>query len=322
MSPITGLTEPTSTARDGGAVCSPPESSKESGDLSSAGDAARPRNRGRSTGAKRGCELRDPVAVARRLRAACRRLLDLRGDDAVENRLVPRIERIVTESTDDPGWANAVLKQLPPSHVAASQAARSSYESRLEFECADKVLAGEGAIADYRFYKVAEQLVGEELSLVPVKPENVLLIGSGPLPLSGVLVHRMTGAQVACVDCDPRAIAQSSRLLRKLGLDQALEVSCCHGEKIQASHYDLVVIALLAKPKAAILANLSQTIRRDSYILCRTSTGLRTLLYEPADVTLGPAFEVVDEQIAVGNLAVSTMLLRPCASQAADFRCR
>ena len=149
----------------------------------------------------------------------------------------------MTESSDDPVFGDTVLRQLPPSHLAASQVARTSWESRREFELASQVLAGEATLADYRFYQVAEQLIGQELSLVPAKPENVLFIGSGPLPLTAVLIHQRTGAHVTCVDCDPEAIAQSSRLLSKLSLDQALRVSCGYGDQIPACRFDLVVIA-------------------------------------------------------------------------------
>lgn len=257
----------------------------------------------------------DPRATARLLRQACRRILVPGGTADEEDRQVPRIHRIVTQSPDDPAWAKDVLEQVPQSHVAASQAARGSWESRRELELADKVLTGEAILADYLFYGIAEQLIWRELALVPTKPENVLFIGSGPLPLTAVLIHQQTGAHVTCIDCDPTAVARSSRLLSKLHLHDAVSVSCGYGEEVQAGRYDLVVIALLARPKAAILVNIAKALRLDGHVLCRTSTGLKTLLYEPTEAIFTPALELVGEQIGAGSLAVSTLLLRPAATR-------
>ena len=205
--------------------------------------------------------LTDPATTAKVLRRACRPLLESPRDADVEDRQVPLIERIVTESPNDPAWGNAVLEQLPPSHVAACQETRCSWECRRELEFVARVMAGEASLSGYLFYKEAQRLIRRELSLVPAKPENVLFIGSGPLPLTGVLIHEMTGAHVTCIDCDRKAIAHSHRLLLKLGLHRAVCVSCGYGEEIQAHCYDLIVIALLAKPKAAILANVWRTMR-------------------------------------------------------------
>jgi Nicotianamine synthase protein len=253
----------------------------------------------------------DPFATARALRRTCRRLLSSPGDPDEEDRQVPRIQQLVTQGPDDRAWATEVLKRIPPSHAAASRAARGPWETRRELELVGRILTGEATLADYLFYGVAEQLIDQELALLPANPEDILFIGSGPLPLTAVLMHQQTGAYVTCIDCDPLAVAHSSRLLSKLRLDDAITVSSGRGEEVRIGRHDLVVIALLAQPKAAILANVANALRPDGHVLCRTSAGLKTLLYEPTEAILTPAFELVGEQIGAGSLAVSTLLLRP-----------
>ena len=255
--------------------------------------------------------LPDPGEVAAELLDASRPLVKFPCNPRVEDRQVPLIERIVVTSPEDPEWVEAVLGRLPDTVVEASRCARCSWECRREVELVDRVLYEGAELSSYLFYEDAKWLIRRELGLVPGRPRRVLFIGSGPLPLTAMLVHADSGARVTCLDCDSEAVDRSRCLLSRLGLLREIRVRHGRGEEFPAGGYDLVVVAVLAKPKAPILANVRRTMRPGGHILCRTALGLRSLLYEPAGDPPALDFERDGSQAAVGRLAVSTMLLRP-----------
>jgi hypothetical protein len=122
---------------------------------------------------------------------------------------------------------------------------------------------------------------------------------------------------VDCLDANVPAIEASRKLLAKLGLSDQIHVHEGSGESFDVSPYDVIVIALLAKPKKQILQNIHQTSSDDCQVICRTSHGLRQLLYEPTrfDAELLQHFTLEDERIVVGSYddTISSVLLRKLA---------
>ena len=88
------------------------------------------------------------------------------------------------------------------------------------------------------------------------------------------------------------------------------------------SDYDLIVIALLAKPKRRILRNLRKNTASGCRILCRTSYSLRTVVYEPTPETALGGFQLVGQQIAEGEQTISTFLLERAMSIVPNVRLR
>jgi ribosomal protein S18 acetylase RimI-like enzyme len=237
---------------------------------------------------------------------------------------ITRLERLVFESGDDEAGAQAAMRELTPWEVSALNDAYCAWETEVEFRFSRAVLAGEET--DLRRYLLSDRfdtLIRRELALLSgPPPQRILFIGSGPLPISAYYLHRLTGKRVDCLDRDPAAVAVSRQLIETLGLGDALHVFNGEGESFHISDYDLIVVALLAKPKRRILRNLRKKAAPGCRILCRTSYGLRRLVYEPTseDVLLG--LDVRGKQVAHGEQTISTLLLRGTAHVASDVRLR
>lgn len=248
--------------------------------------------------------------LASSIRDACLKLASQPGHAEIEDELVPWLERAVLLSPSDLDFVRGVLDRLGPELLLTAQLAYESWETRLEQKFAEGVLAGSMGLSAYLLYERFRKLLKRELSLLPAEPKNVLFIGSGPVPISALLVHDLTGAKVTCIDQNPQAVAVSRKLIAEMGFERSISVYETLGQEVVADKYDVVLVALLAKPKADILANIHRSIRPDGYVLCRTSRGLRQLLYESTAVAFAPLYEVVAEQIADGDLTISTLLLR------------
>jgi L-amino acid N-acyltransferase YncA len=198
------------------------------------------------------------------------------------------------------------------------------WETLLEHQYAEDILCGkERTLDNYHLDKRFERLVQRELSLLnDDPPQRILFIGSGPLPITAFYIHKATNQPVDCLDHNPAAVEVSRRVIEKLGLQESVRVFNGYGESFDISDYDLIVIALLAKPKRRILRNLRKKTAPGCRILCRTSYSLRTVVYEPTpEIALG-GFQVVGEQIAEGEQTISTVLLERALSIVPNVKLR
>lgn len=159
------------------------------------------------------------------------------------------------------------------------------WESELERLFTESLLSGDcSSLNEYRLSARFERLLKREVSLLTVKnPKRALLIGSGPFPISGIYLQRMLGIPVDCLDNQPASVAQSRHLIKEMALE-GLEVILDDGCSVDASAYDVVLVALLSKPKPEILKNLYCKSNDHCQVICRTSHGFRRLVYETTDL--------------------------------------
>lgn len=135
-------------------------------------------------------------------------------------------------------------------------------------------------------------------------PGRVCVLGSGPLPLTALLLARGFGATVEAVDRDPEATALAGAVLGRLRGGGRVRPRCGDAADFAGSaEADLVVLAALVgldpAEKRSVIAAVAERMRPTALLLVRSAHRLRTLLYPPLSV---------DELSAAG-----TGLLRPLA---------
>ncbi|KAI7905514.1 Nicotianamine synthase [Cokeromyces recurvatus] len=133
----------------------------------------------------------------------------------------------------------------------------------------------------------ALQSVGANLN------HSIVFIGSGPLPLSSILMYEMLSTATTLkehtltihnLDRDQESISVSNILLEKLGIHHGV-----HQHTIDAAEYldytssDVVILGALVgqdvKEKMEFLTNISSKMKQGSFIMIRSSHSLRKLLY-------------------------------------------
>lgn len=234
---------------------------------------------------------------------------------------VQELERAIFSFDGEQDGAEAVLEGLTAEDFATLTDAYSVWETELEGQFAQRLISGEVQISDYLLFDRFDELLRRELSLVKgLRPQRILFIGSGPMPVSAIHMHLQTGVPVDCLDRDPDTVALSRQLLAKAGFSETIRVFCDKGEEYDVSEYDLILVALLAKPKRSILKNLRKRARPGTHILCRTSMGLRRLVYEPTVDRDVYGFHISGQQVAVGDQTISTWLLQQSECAAADVK--
>ena len=184
------------------------------------------------------------------------------------------------------------------------------WETTVENIFAQSILDGSATSwKDYTLYERFRNLIAKELEILSVFDyTSILFIGSGPFPITALLIHEFTGKVVDCLEKDENAAVVSRSVLRKLGLEKKIRIHIGDGGTFDLSGYDVVLNALLAKPKWNIMKNIRNS-NLNARVLCRTSFGLRQLLYESTPDNAFHGFSEVSRQLATYNDTISTLLL-------------
>jgi GNAT superfamily N-acetyltransferase len=234
---------------------------------------------------------------------------------------IMQLEKHLFSLEADDARARTVLEGLASNAMSSVHDAYCLWETGLERQFAVNLANGNAALTDYPLYERFDELVRRELSLVSaVPPQRVLFIGSGAFPISAIHLHFQTGAPVDCIGHLPDDVVLSRQALEKCGAGGPVRVFDDNEESYELEDYDLILIALRARPKKSILKNLRKRCRLGCRILCRTSTGLRQLIYEPTAARDLRGFHIRGEQRAEGPQTISTWLLETAGSAVSGIR--
>ncbi len=112
--------------------------------------------------------------------------------------------------------------------------------------------------------------------------ERVVFVGSGPLPLSAIVMHLHGRMAMTCLDLNPRACEASERLLRRLGLEGSITVLPMDGAEFDYRPFRRIVVASLVPNKDAVLERVRAT-SPEAIVGVRTAEGMKRLIYEAVD---------------------------------------
>jgi hypothetical protein len=232
---------------------------------------------------------------------------------------VVNLERLIFEMDAFEALSRELLNELSAEQRQQLNRAYCVWETELE----KQFVSGNSSrlrVEKYLLNTRFDHLVHKEIELLgEFTPERVLFIGSGPFPISAIHYQRKLKMPVHCLEKEPSALAISNQAIHELSLHTRIFVHRGHGEDFAVGNYDLIIIALLAKPKKLILANILKHGAPACRVICRTSERLRTILYEP---TMGntdtAAFSVQGMQSAGPGDTISSFLLRKTLVQHQD----
>ena len=183
------------------------------------------------------------------------------------------------------------------------------FETNIEVEFVEDFLKGRRHMKEYLLYDRFALLIKNEIDLATIKRDDrVLFVGSGPFPISAILLNKFTGCHVICYEKNRKYQALSSKLIKKLNLTSHITIVCKKGEMLMDSSYTSIIIALLAQPKEKILRRVWRNTKKGTSIICRTSDGLRQVFYASANDWL-KSYMVASKVFATGDQTISSVLL-------------
>jgi nicotianamine synthase len=123
--------------------------------------------------------------------------------------------------------------------------------------------------------------------LIPERVGRVLFVGSGPLPLTSMLLAERYGCEVDNLDREPDAVALGVALTDRLGRTGLRFDVGDVIDRHDLAGYDLVYLAALAgldpDAKLGLLSHLARTLTPGTLVLARSAHSLRGLLYPVLD---------------------------------------
>jgi len=257
----------------------------------------------------------------------CARLLGLMDDLELSRQGSPRdllraalsIEHVAMCDLLSPEEEEAIIADPGiAAKLASCQSVFSGLETAIERSMAEVVrLGGAGMIwaqdnVSQHYIARYEYLARREIELAGIRPDDkALFIGSGPLPITAFEYVRQCGCTVDCLDFVPEAIECSRQIAERLGLTDRVRCFQTRGEMHDPSQYDVILVGVLALPKQAIVNHLDAGVKRDCRVMCRTTYGLRQLIYQHASYDGRELRRLVprDRSVARGERVISAELL-------------
>ncbi len=142
------------------------------------------------------------------------------------------------------------------------------------------------------------------------KASPIVFVGSGPMPLSSILLHLCTGMEIICLDSDQTACESACSLLAQAGLSHGIKVVMEKGEAFDYSPYRIIFVASLVRDKRAVLSQINAT-SPDSLVAVRTAEGMRQIRYEAVDEAelINRGWRIVSRTRPESGLVINSTLI-------------
>jgi antitoxin component of MazEF toxin-antitoxin module len=187
------------------------------------------------------------------------------------------------------------------------------YETELESCFARKVASESADPKTYPLYHRFVTLITNEVKMLKLNQGcSLAMIGSGPFPITAILLFTLFGIEVVAIDGNPEAVAISRQVIKTLNLESGISVEVGDGRSFVAEDASAVIVALLAHPKDLILKNIFDNYSNCSSVICRTSHGLRQALYRPTDPSSLARYSTIAIQRAFADQTISSISLARC----------
>lgn len=123
------------------------------------------------------------------------------------------------------------------------------------------------------YLKLYQEIVAEEAAMAQITSQDkVLVIGSGSLPATPVLIARNTQAQTTTIDKDCKAVKEASQYVKNHHLETLLSVECADGFTYPLEQFTVIVVLYGVKHPAEMLNQLASRISQNTKVIYRTIT--------------------------------------------------
>lgn len=217
---------------------------------------------------------------------------------------------------------SSVFTTIDQDVIDRVRAISSLTESALETHTAKQMLQSLHSLGytdDFPYVDDYAELTKKEVSMITDsgvvldKHSRILVIGSGPLPLTALSLFTQTGAHINQVDSSLDAV----RLGQLISQAYGMHTDYIHGfgDSVELDTvYDVVLIAALAgknvEEKQAILNNILPMLSEKGSILVRSTYGMRQLLYPRIEPTELKQVRLVGEFNPTGNVINSVLVYK------------
>ena len=176
-------------------------------------------------------------------------------------------------------------------------------------------------LGEFPYHENYKELTRREIELLGraglwlCDSSEVAMIGSGPLPLTGLWLHQLTGARITHVDASDEAIELSRGLAAALDWPGEFVTGPGQSVALDKGRYDAIYVAGLAgetlAAKQAIVDHVLPALKPDGRLLARAAYGARTLLYPGFDADTIEGVQLMEEYHPTDEVINSVFVYKP-----------
>ena len=108
------------------------------------------------------------------------------------------------------------------------------------------------------YIDVYSEMVENELGLLETYPiSSILVIGSGSIPSTPIIISRKTKAKITCIDIDNEAVKKSKNIIKRFNLTDRIMIENGDGAHHNLKSFDGIFVLYGMKNQMKILDNIS-----------------------------------------------------------------
>ncbi len=189
------------------------------------------------------------------------------------------------------------------------------YEINLEKEFAESFIKknshDKNTLKKYHFYSGYLKAVKKEAKLAKIKiSDKICFVGSGPMPMTAILLQDLTGANIDCVEKEEKLAKLSKNVIHKLAYNKDIKVINNDALKIDFSPYSVIILAVLAKPKEHLMKIIWERIQPKTRIIYRLPSIARQAYYEDTSNILNVYSEFEKKRIIGKGTSILVLLIK------------
>lgn len=117
-----------------------------------------------------------------------------------------------------------------------------------------------------------KEMVQKELNMIKnTQKDNILVIGTGTLPATPMLIYSKTKSKITAIDIDKKAVKKSSEYVRNFNLQDRIKVLQGDGVFFPLKDFDVIFVLYGIRNQKEMINNLSKNIGKSTKIILRTN---------------------------------------------------
>ncbi len=139
--------------------------------------------------------------------------------------------------------------------------------------------------------------------------DKVAFVGSGPFPITAILVHKFTHAHLDCIEIKTSSANLSKKVIAQLGYNNSIRVINNDALRINYSQYTVIIFAILAKPLDKLIETVWRQAAKGTRMVYRSAELIRQAFYKNGEQNIPRNFDAHTKGKIGSSQTISSVLL-------------
>ncbi len=126
------------------------------------------------------------------------------------------------------------------------------------------------------YLNMYQEILQQEIALANISEhDRVLVIGSGSLPVTPILIVRNTDALTVAIDVDATAVKNATRYVQSKFLEKMIQIENADGQTYPVEQFNVIIIVYGVKNLKELLRHIASQMKQDTRVIFRTITDMQ-----------------------------------------------